>query len=99
MGNFEPPEQEAKAGAGEGGLPHILRPDQKNEAAQSVSEFGINMVCSDDISLSRTIPDTRVPEWVHLFIQFHLLLYDLTLDVSKGVSTGTTRLIYPKPVL
>jgi len=62
MGNFEPPEEEPRSGPGEGGKAHLLRPDQKNEAAQSVSEFGINMVCSDEISLSRTITDTRLPE-------------------------------------
>ncbi|KAJ9590680.1 hypothetical protein L9F63_016196, partial [Diploptera punctata] len=39
---------------GEGGKPHILRDDQQNDAQQSLTEFGMNMVCSDEISLSRS---------------------------------------------
>lgn len=62
LGNFEPQPEGPKTGPGEGGSAHILLPEQKNEASQSVSEFGMNMVCSDEISLSRTIKDTRVPE-------------------------------------
>jgi hypothetical protein len=27
-----------------------------------LTEFGMNMVCSDEISMSRSIPDTRIPE-------------------------------------
>ncbi len=62
MGNFEPPIEAPKSGPGEGGKPHTLLPDQRNEASQSISEFGMNMVVSDEISLSRTIIDTRTPE-------------------------------------
>jgi polypeptide N-acetylgalactosaminyltransferase len=51
-----------RSGPGEGGKPHVLLPDQRNEASQSISEFGMNMVVSDEISLSRTISDTRTPE-------------------------------------
>jgi len=65
LGNFEPLPQKPRSGPGEGGKSHILRPDQRNEASQSVSEFGINMVASEEISLSRTIKDTRVPECKH----------------------------------
>lgn len=61
-GNFEPPPKPPQSGPGEGGKKHILRPEQRNEASQSVSEFGINMVASDEISLSRTIKDTRLSE-------------------------------------
>lgn len=62
LGNFEPHHQAPQSGPGEGGRKHLLRPEQRNEASQSISEFGINMVCSDEISLSRTIKDTRLPE-------------------------------------
>lgn len=62
MGNFEPPVEAPRSGPGEGGKPHVLLPDQRNEASQSISEFGMNMVVSDEISLSRTISDTRTPE-------------------------------------
>ncbi len=62
MGNFEPPIEAPRSGPGEGGKPHTLLPDQRNEASQSISEFGMNMVVSDEISLSRTISDTRTPE-------------------------------------
>ena len=62
LGNFEPPAEEPRSGPGEGGKAHILPADQRNEASQSISEFGMNMVCSDEISLSRSIFDTRVKE-------------------------------------
>ena len=62
MGNFEPPVEPPRTGAGEGGKPHLLLPEQRNEAAQTISEYGMNMACSDEISLSRTITDTRTPE-------------------------------------
>jgi len=62
LGNFEPADKPAPSGPGEKGKKHLLRPEQKNEASQSVSEYGINMVCSDEISLSRTIRDTRLSE-------------------------------------
>ncbi|XP_046442678.1 N-acetylgalactosaminyltransferase 7-like [Daphnia pulex] len=65
MGNFEPPIEAPRSGPGEGGKPHTLLPDQRNEASQSISEFGMNMVVSDEISLSRTISDTRTPECQH----------------------------------
>lgn len=65
LGNFEPQPEEPKTGPGEGGSAYVLPPEQRNEASQSVSEFGMNMVCSDAISLSRTIKDTRMPECKH----------------------------------
>lgn len=61
-GNFEPAHEEPKEGPGEGGKPHRLRSDQENEASQALSEYGMNMACSDEISLDRSIPDTRLPE-------------------------------------
>jgi polypeptide N-acetylgalactosaminyltransferase len=62
LGNFEPRNVAERTGAGEGGKPHILRDDQQNDASQALTEFGMNMVCSDEISLSRSIPDTRLAE-------------------------------------
>jgi hypothetical protein len=62
LGNFEPRGISEKTGPGEGGKPHIIRDDQQNDASQSLTEYGMNMVCSDEISLSRSIPDTRMPE-------------------------------------
>lgn len=81
MGNFEPPPEEPRSGPGEGGKAHVLLPEQRNEATQSISEFGMNMVVSDEISLSRTIIDTRVPEYVcftvPILISYLSLLNDL----------------------
>lgn len=65
LGNFEPKIVERKEGPGEGGQPHFLRQDQQNDADQSESEYGMNVACSDDISLDRTILDTRLEECKH----------------------------------
>lgn len=62
LGNFEPRNVAERTGPGEGGKPHILRDEQQNDASQTLTEFGMNMVCSDEISMSRSIPDTRLPE-------------------------------------
>ena len=62
LGNFEPRNVPERTGPGEGGKPHILRDEQQNDASQALTEFGMNMVCSDEISMSRSIPDTRIPE-------------------------------------
>ncbi|XP_071454962.1 N-acetylgalactosaminyltransferase 7 [Hetaerina americana] len=64
FGNFEPKEVEIRSGPGENGKAHIVH-DQENDAAQSLSEYGMNMVCSDEISLDRSIPDTRMTECKH----------------------------------
>ncbi|VVC39999.1 Nucleotide-diphospho-sugar transferases,Glycosyltransferase 2-like,Ricin B, lectin [Cinara cedri] len=62
LGNFEyfPPIN--KPGPGENGQPHHVPSDRENEALQSLSEYGMNMACSDDISLNRSIPDLRMEE-------------------------------------
>jgi polypeptide N-acetylgalactosaminyltransferase len=62
LGNFEPRNVAERTGPGEGGKPHILRDDQQNDASQTLTEFGMNMICSDELSLSRSIPDTRLAE-------------------------------------
>lgn len=62
LGNFEPRNVPVRTGPGEGGKPHILRSDQQNDIQQSESDYGMNMVCSDEISLDRSVPDTRPDE-------------------------------------
>jgi len=62
LGNYEPRDVLVRSGPGEGGKPHVLKDDQLNDVQQSESEYGMNMVCSDEISLSRSIPDTRPAE-------------------------------------
>ncbi|XP_050717980.1 N-acetylgalactosaminyltransferase 7-like isoform X2 [Eriocheir sinensis] len=65
VGNFEPPPAPKKSGPGEGGKVHQLSAAKQNEGAQSVSEYGINMVVSDEIAMDRDIPDTRHSECAH----------------------------------
>ncbi len=95
MGNFEPPPEEPRSGPGEGGKAHVLLPEQRNEATQSISEFGMNMVVSDEISLSRTIIDTRVPEYVCFTVILLNPLYS-SLLYHLGVNIGTILKICPK---
>jgi len=99
MGNFEPPTEEPRSGPGEGGKAHILPADQRNEASQSISEFGMNTVCFDEISLSRSIFDTRVKERV-LLNSFVILFFLISLAFFlTGVNTGITLKNCLKPVL
>ncbi|KAL3266772.1 hypothetical protein HHI36_010930 [Cryptolaemus montrouzieri] len=65
LGNFEPKDNKIQEGPGEKGLPHYLHQDQQNAADQSESEYGMNIACSDEISLDRTIRDTRLEECRH----------------------------------
>lgn len=62
LGNFEPKNIPKKVGPGENGVAHNLRDDQENDAAQSLSEYGMNIALSNEISLDRNVPDTRMPE-------------------------------------
>lgn len=62
LGNFEPKDVEKREGPGENGEGHTLREDQQNDARQSESEYGMNIACSDEISLDRSIHDTRLEE-------------------------------------
>ncbi|XP_014276600.1 N-acetylgalactosaminyltransferase 7 [Halyomorpha halys] len=72
LGNFEPPETPPKVGPGEGGKPHYLRSDQQNDEKASLTEYGMNMKCSNEISLNRSIPDLRLPECKHWNYPEHL---------------------------
>lgn len=65
LGNFEPKEIENREVPGEKGLPHYLTQDQQNDADQSETEYGMNAACSDEISLDRSILDTRLEECKH----------------------------------
>ncbi|XP_044748078.1 N-acetylgalactosaminyltransferase 7 [Coccinella septempunctata] len=65
FGNYEPKTIEDKEGPGEKGHPHYLKQEQQNAADQSESEYGMNIACSDEISLDRTIRDTRLEECKH----------------------------------
>lgn len=62
LGNFEHPTSTDKPGPGEGGKAYHVPSDRENEALQSLSEYGMNMACSDDISLNRSVPDQRMEE-------------------------------------
>lgn len=62
IGNYEPKAETLRIGPGEGGKPHRLNGGKENEALQAMSEYGMNMACSDEISLDRTIPDLRLEE-------------------------------------
>lgn len=53
LGNFEPKELEDRDGPGEKGAPHYLQASQQNDAAQSESDYGMNIACSDEISLGK----------------------------------------------
>lgn len=65
LGNFEPKDLEKREGPGEGGSAHTLRENQANDVAESESQYGMNMVCSDEISLDRSVLDTRLEECRH----------------------------------
>lgn len=65
LGNFEPKHDDDRKGPGENGQAHYLRQDQQNDASQSESEYGMNVACSDEISLDRSILDTRLKECKH----------------------------------
>lgn len=53
--------------SGEEGKPVHTSMEEKTKADQTVREFGFNMVASDKIAMNRSVPDTRMEEWVHLF--------------------------------
>ncbi|XP_046339106.2 N-acetylgalactosaminyltransferase 7-like [Haliotis rufescens] len=58
VGNFEPPPERVVEGPGEGSKPvAFASPDQ-----DSLRRYGCDMAVSDQVSLDRTIPDTRQKE-------------------------------------
>ena len=63
LGNYEPkPPAKKRTGPGENGEAHRVSRGKQNLAAQSENEYGMNMAVSDEISLDRSVPDTRDPE-------------------------------------
>ena len=65
-GNFEPESYSPKSsGVGEGGKAHHLTIEQKGEEEKLKGVYGFNQLVSDEISLNRTVPDTREEECRH----------------------------------
>lgn len=64
LGNFEPLERDRRRvkGPGEGGVPYHVPARDKNSAADSNMQYGMNVVASDHISPNRSVPDMRLEE-------------------------------------
>lgn len=110
LGNLEPKETEQKEGPGEGGQPHYLRQDQQNDADQSESEYGMNVACSDEISLDRSILDTRLEECKHwdypenlpstsVIIVFHNESWSVLLRTVHSVLNRTPKYVLKEILL
>lgn len=65
LGNFEPVDVPERSGPGEHGLAHTVADAKQNAATESEMEYGMNIACSDEISLDRAIKDTRLDECRH----------------------------------
>lgn len=63
---------ERRHGPGENGKAYKVPESLKSNATQSIFDFGMNMVCSDLISLDRAIIDTRLPECRHWMYPYEL---------------------------
>jgi polypeptide N-acetylgalactosaminyltransferase len=61
-GNFEPATYTGGSGPGDNGKAHKLRVEQKAEEERLKGVYGFNQLASDEISLNRTVPDTREDE-------------------------------------
>ena len=59
LGNFEPMREEEGEGPGERGAAHHTK---RGRGEDLLNDYGMNMVASDEISLDRSLPDTRLPE-------------------------------------
>lgn len=62
LGNYEPTTKEIRVGPGEGGAPYHTSMADKQRADDSLRAYGFNQFASDQISLNRSIPDTRPPD-------------------------------------
>uniref|UniRef100_A0A1A9ZP58 Polypeptide N-acetylgalactosaminyltransferase n=1 Tax=Glossina pallidipes TaxID=7398 RepID=A0A1A9ZP58_GLOPL len=65
LGNFEPKDMPKHSGPGENGKPHHLPAEKQAEADESEMQYGMNIACSDEISMHRRILDTRLEECKH----------------------------------
>ena len=61
-GNYEPEEYGGGHTPGDNGKPHQLRVEQKGEEEKLKGVYGFNQLVSDEISLNRSVPDTREEE-------------------------------------
>ena len=61
-GNFEPESYGGGSQSGDNGQAHQLRVEQKTEEERLKGVYGFNQLVSDEISLDRTVPDTREEE-------------------------------------
>jgi polypeptide N-acetylgalactosaminyltransferase len=61
-GNFEPASYGGGDSPGDNGKSHRLRVEQKGEEERLKGVYGFNQLVSDEISLNRTVPDTREEE-------------------------------------
>ena len=61
-GNFEPESYGGGSEPGDNGQAHQLRVEQKTEEEKLKGVYGFNQQVSDEISLDRTVPDTREEE-------------------------------------
>lgn len=62
LGNYEPTSIETRVGAGERGAPYHTNMADRQRADESLRAYGFNQFASDQISLNRSIPDTRPPD-------------------------------------
>lgn len=62
IGNFEPLVYGGGDGPGDNGKAHMLTVEQKQEEERLKGVYGFNQLVSDEISLNRTVPDTREEE-------------------------------------
>lgn len=61
-GNFEPLRDEEEEGPGKRGVAHHTKSEQASKVEEAIDSYGMNMVASDEISLDRSVPDTRMEE-------------------------------------
>lgn len=65
LGNYEPKDVVRRVGPGEYGEAYILPEEKRNAAEESEMEYGMNIACSNEISLDRAVKDTRLEECKH----------------------------------
>ena len=73
-----------RSGPGERGEAVVLLGEEKTKAAALIPKEAFNRIASDKISLERSIPDVRDPEWVLTVIVINVLSFD-TNDSNKCV--------------